>query len=317
MKKIFLSILSVCFLLSVTVYQFTQITPAVAANNPTLKVLSFNVHYDENFKPNHLRPIAEYIKANNIEVAGLQELNTSVSYKATPILEQLLKEIGYPMYVAVNPNREVGYFENAVFSKYPIQDAQYLGQNPCYDGRCRRWAVVTKIATPIGNVRFTSTHVHHGDDNCQSLAQFAALMAPYQNEALIMTGDFNTRIGRCGGFIENTYNYACVDQKNCLNDSIDWVFLSKSNTLLEQVYRIKDPKFTVSDHLPIIAEIRSTVPLKQGDLDNDGDVDVFDYNILLGKFGATGVPGFHVADIVQNGSVDIFDYNKLVENFGK
>lgn len=77
-----------------------------------------------------------------------------------------------------------------------------------------------------------------------------------------------------------------------------------------------------TDHMgPVFSLIQTAelapLALKQGDLDNDGDVDVFDYNILLGKFGATGAPGFHAADIVQNGAVDIFDYNKLVENFGK
>src|SRR3989344_1441139 len=52
----------------------------------------------------------------------------------------------------------------------------------------------------------------------------------------------------------------------------------------------------------------------QGDLDADGDVDIFDYNILTSNFGATGS---NVADIDGDGDVDIFDYNILVENFGK
>lgn len=54
-----------------------------------------------------------------------------------------------------------------------------------------------------------------------------------------------------------------------------------------------------------------------GDVDSDGDVDIFDYNILLSMFGKAGSGGFHPADIDRNGSVDIFDYNKLLENFGK
>src|SRR3989344_1615175 len=52
----------------------------------------------------------------------------------------------------------------------------------------------------------------------------------------------------------------------------------------------------------------------QGDLDADGDVDIFDYNILTSNFGATGS---NVADIDGDGDVDIFDYNILISNFGK
>jgi hypothetical protein len=53
-----------------------------------------------------------------------------------------------------------------------------------------------------------------------------------------------------------------------------------------------------------------------GDLNQDGKVNIFDYNILVTDFGKTGSPGFIPADIDKNGKVDIFDYNELVENFG-
>lgn len=61
-------------------------------------------------------------------------------------------------------------------------------------------------------------------------------------------------------------------------------------------------------------------PAKPGDITGingtpDGNVDIFDYNLLLGNFGKTGtnLPG----DINNNGTVDIFDYNTLLGNFGK
>ena len=52
----------------------------------------------------------------------------------------------------------------------------------------------------------------------------------------------------------------------------------------------------------------------KGDLDKDGDVDIFDYNILASNFGSTSCG--NVADINGNCKVDIFDYNILLENFG-
>jgi len=53
------------------------------------------------------------------------------------------------------------------------------------------------------------------------------------------------------------------------------------------------------------------------DLNNDGKVDIFDYNILVSDFGKTGVAGFVKSDINRDGKVDIFDYNILLRDFGK
>ena len=51
-----------------------------------------------------------------------------------------------------------------------------------------------------------------------------------------------------------------------------------------------------------------------GDINHDGKVDIFDYNLLVADFGKT-TPS--PADINRDGKVDIFDYNILVGNFGK
>ena len=56
-------------------------------------------------------------------------------------------------------------------------------------------------------------------------------------------------------------------------------------------------------------------PTLPGDIDKDGDVDIFDYNLIIQHFGNTSCG--NVADIDGNCKVDIFDYNTLIENFGK
>lgn len=58
----------------------------------------------------------------------------------------------------------------------------------------------------------------------------------------------------------------------------------------------------------------SLVPKLAGDINLNGRVDIFDYNILVSDFGKTGNL---TADIDANQKVDIFDYNILVANFGK
>lgn len=55
----------------------------------------------------------------------------------------------------------------------------------------------------------------------------------------------------------------------------------------------------------------------EGDVDNDKDVDIFDYSKLLEDFGKTGSSCFSPADINGDGVVDIFDFNKLLAAFGR
>jgi len=54
---------------------------------------------------------------------------------------------------------------------------------------------------------------------------------------------------------------------------------------------------------------------KPGDLNGDGKVDIFDYNLLVANFNKTG-PNL-IGDINKDTHVDIFDYNELISNFGK
>ena len=72
--------------------------------------------------------------------------------------------------------------------------------------------------------------------------------------------------------------------------------------------------WSIETFLASVAGPTSTPGIK-GDLDNDGDVDIFDYNLLTENLGKTDCG--NVADIDGNCKVDIFDYNILVENFGK
>ncbi len=53
------------------------------------------------------------------------------------------------------------------------------------------------------------------------------------------------------------------------------------------------------------------------DIDRNGKVDIFDYNILFSDFGKTGTPGFVASDINRDGKVNMVDYTILVRNFGK
>jgi hypothetical protein len=56
-------------------------------------------------------------------------------------------------------------------------------------------------------------------------------------------------------------------------------------------------------------------PTLLGDTNNDGTVDIFDYNNVLRDYGKTGT-GL-VGDTNDDGSCDIFDYNNVLRDYGK
>lgn len=74
---------------------------------------------------------------------------------------------------------------------------------------------------------------------------------------------------------------------------------------------------TILDTLFVRGLTNNSITSIPGDINDDGKVDIFDYNILLSDFGKTGAVGFSPADLNPDGKIDIFDYNILVGNFGK
>jgi hypothetical protein len=62
------------------------------------------------------------------------------------------------------------------------------------------------------------------------------------------------------------------------------------------------------------AGVQVPLVIVPGDLDRDGDVDIFDYNILVTDYGQTG-PNLR-ADINHDQRVNEIDYRILVRMFG-
>lgn len=72
--------------------------------------------------------------------------------------------------------------------------------------------------------------------------------------------------------------------------------------------------FGFSSRFPELQKVKAQADSIPGDINRDGKVDIFDYNLLVSDFGKTTATP---ADLDKNGKVDIFDYNILVGNFGK
>jgi len=71
--------------------------------------------------------------------------------------------------------------------------------------------------------------------------------------------------------------------------------------------------YAKSSTSPSPTSAASPTPLSiVGDLDHDGDVDIFDYNVLVQHFNTTNC----TYNLTGSCLVDIFDYNLLIQNFG-
>lgn len=104
-------------------------------------------------------------------------------------------------------------------------------------------------------------------------------------------------------------NQTCEDGSTTVKVGI----LNSDLTPRASYYALKDMITTLTGQ----STPTPTPSTNPADLNSDGKVDIFDYNLLVADFGKTGAPGWIKADINKNGKVDIFDYNILVGNFGK
>lgn len=94
-------------------------------------------------------------------------------------------------------------------------------------------------------------------------------------------------------------------EEQCIDNTKVLVFSYSQDGACKQFY----------EPAPGSCSIFSPTPAsKPGDINGDGKVDIFDYNIMIFQFGQSGN---FAADINKDGKVDIFDYNILVQNFGK
>jgi len=82
-----------------------------------------------------------------------------------------------------------------------------------------------------------------------------------------------------------------------------------------KIYEMTLPRSGTPIPTPTPTSTPTPAPALPGDIDKDGDVDIFDYNLIIQHFGNTSCG--NVADINGDCKVDIFDYNTLIENFGK
>lgn len=131
-------------------------------------------------------------------------------------------------------------------------------------------------------------------------------------------------LGTGGGAACNTAQAADCDYANASNQDVLAVNASinlarNAGATYVEVYD-DDLKFPLISsavetiHAQMTEGITPPPPAKQGDLNNDSKVDIYDLSILLANYNATG--SGNTADIDKNGIVNIMDLSLLLSKYG-
>ena len=175
------------------------------------------------------------------------------------------------------------------------------------------WYYSKKTSLPIGEWFTAETYYKAGDNNTGRYV-FSIQRKGHPKEVLFDVTDWTHNPNQAVAPAK-TWN----PQKLYMSKGgdVDWI---RNNGGVAQLYFDDWEVWSTkpdggSTPTPTKKPTSTSTPGVPGDLDKDGDVDIFDYNILIENFGNPNCG--NVADIDGNCKVDIFDYNILVENFGK
>lgn len=298
--------------------------------------------------------LADVIKNNQVEVVFFQQftnldpdLRRKVKIKQLDVLLRRLKEIGWEMYgdaVAYSAKIPPGEDHLVIISRYPFDPSSQKITRDIHKVNSRVAQSIIIRDTPIGFVRLSNLHTHI-DDPCTNMIKALKFFEQFDYQRTILGGDANITFSNFYGQPENLRRPDCknYDWSKITNECTEFPYNCKpgdhacrnSSKCFGDYFYLPNPSdfkiltswtignsYGISDQHPaVIAEIGSRVPIAPpfsiADINKDGIVNIFDYNLLLEAFGKAGAHGFDPADIIQNGTVDIYDFNALLQNFGK
>lgn len=117
---------------------------------------------------------------------------------------------------------------------------------------------------------------------------------------------FPTLTRRCFRWTRDT---GASDIEPLVHDGLPTTFgLDTFHDAIDGEYAIGDGAYAAFLLIP--------APFCEADLDRNGPVDVFDFDIFVDHFGATGLPPFTGGDLDGDRDVDVFDFAEFAPNFG-
>lgn len=233
-----------------------------------LKVVSYNLRFGELAS---LEEIAAFINSEQPDMVALQEVDVKTYRDRTPHQhgKDFITELGYltgmlTAYAKTIPYAS-GYYGIGVLSKYPMSETKKILLPMPEGAKEQRALLKTNLELPDGRmVTFVSTHLDYPSSVVRQVQVDALTSALKDNPyPIIVAGDFNAHpdspeirkgmaqwkeAGSPDFTVPADAPRAKIDYIFCYPENV-WTTLSAST-----------PKVTLSDHLPVTAELQLTFP---------------------------------------------------------
>ena len=170
---------------------YEQVDDVYAGVEPTLRVGSYNIRHGADVGLN-MAPIAEDIKALNLDVVGFQEIDFKTTRTGgLDTMKALSEASGYEYYgFARAIDYQGGQYGSGILSRYPIESFEVIPLAGLGgEDRSIGHAVLNVNGVMID---FFNTHLDHEQSSRRSAQIKQAVPYLAECEAYIITGDFNT-----------------------------------------------------------------------------------------------------------------------------
>lgn len=210
-----------------------------------MKIVSYNIHKGINANNVFtLNKIIKYLKELDADIICIQE----ILYSQFAILKQSLKLDGV---FAANINKPTLMYGIATLSKNEILDKKHMLLKSKGE---QRGFLHTNIFSKIRSVDVINTHLGLDKDERKEQLNQIVDFTNRLRKAKVICGDFNEKnifisIFNDSAIYTNNQNIATFEKSNA---RIDYILVDKSLG----IYKYKVDKINLSDHYPIITEIK-------------------------------------------------------------
>ncbi|WP_286317104.1 endonuclease/exonuclease/phosphatase family protein [Romboutsia ilealis] len=210
-----------------------------------MKIVSYNIHKGMNANNVFtLNKIIKYLKELDADIICIQE----ILYSQFAILKQSLKLDGV---FAANINKPTLMYGIATLSKNEILDKKHMLLKSKGE---QRGFLHTNIFSNICSVDVINTHLGLDKDERKEQLNQIVDFTNRLRKAKVICGDFNEKnifisIFNDSAIYTNNQNIATFEKSNA---RIDYILVDKSLG----IYKYKVDKINLSDHYPIITEIK-------------------------------------------------------------
>jgi endonuclease/exonuclease/phosphatase family metal-dependent hydrolase len=222
-----------------------------------MKVMTYNVHSCIDMqKKNSLNKVVELLKQEKPAVVGINEIESfspRTRFANQPKLLALARDM-LPAYGPTLKLGHIGFFGNAILSRYPIYEKINF---PLPGSREPRCCLRTLLRIPEGCITVFCTHLGlNRIERDNQIAELARLVSREKNPVILM-GDFNCspdQLAPLAEYLTDTGRlFGARPTYPCDNptDRIDYIFVSKEI----KCKHLYIPNSNASDHLPVIADL--------------------------------------------------------------